>query len=161
MDPTFNTEDFTKNLRDYIIPEVLEGYAKGDEKVLKNWLSEAPFNVWNASTKQYRDKGLYADGKVLDVRGIDILSAKLLPPADVPVVVVSWRAQEINIYRDAKSGNVVAGTESDIMLSTYAIVFTRIPEEMGNKETEGWKIIELARGASRSFTWAQFFFWLI
>lgn len=152
MDPTFNSDEFLKNLREYIIPEILDAYVKGDEKVLKQWVSEAPFNVWNASTKQYRDKGLFADGKVLDIRGVDIISAKLLPPADIPVLVASCRAQEINIYRDVKTGKVIAGTESDILLSTYAIVLTRIPEEMGNKETEGWKIIEFARGATRSFT---------
>lgn len=152
MDPTFNTIDFTKYLTTYIIPEVLDAYNKGDEKVLKEWFSEAPFNVWNASTKQYREKGLFADGKVLDIRGVDIVSAKLLPPADLPVLVVGCRAQEINVFRDAKSHKIMAGDEGNILLSSYAIVLTRIPEEMENKETEGWKIIEFARGGTRSFT---------
>ncbi|ODV58783.1 protein translocase subunit TIM44 [Ascoidea rubescens DSM 1968] len=152
MDPTFKIEEFQKNLREYVLPEILDAYVKGDEKVLKTWLSEAPFNVWNASTKQYKEKGSYSDGRVLDIRGVDIVSAKLLPPANVPCFVVGCRAQEIHLFKDIKTNEVTAGTESNIQLSTYAIVFTRLPENMDDKETEGWKVLEFVRAGSRSFT---------
>ncbi|KOH52625.1 TIM44p [Saccharomyces cerevisiae] len=36
MDPTFSNESFTRHLREYIVPEILEAYVKGDVKVLKN-----------------------------------------------------------------------------------------------------------------------------
>ncbi|AGO11660.1 AaceriADL118Cp [[Ashbya] aceris (nom. inval.)] len=152
LDPTFNTEEFTKHLREYIIPEVLEAYVKGDEQVLKQWFSEAPYNVYSAQQKQIRQQELFADGRILDIRGVEIISAKLLPPQDVPAIVVGCRAQEIHLFRKATTGEIAAGHESNIMLSSYAMVLTRDPEKVDDKETEGWKILEFVRGGSRSFT---------
>ncbi|AET39435.1 protein translocase subunit TIM44 Ecym_4380 [Eremothecium cymbalariae DBVPG len=152
LDPTFNSEEFTKHLREYIIPEVLEAYVKGDEVVLKQWLSEAPYNVYAAQQKQFREQELFPDGRVLDIRGVEIVSAKLLPPQDVPALVVGCRVQEIHLYRKAKTGEIAAGHESNIMMSSYAMVLTRDPENVTDKETEGWKVLEFIRGGSRQFT---------
>lgn len=151
MDPTFRVTDFTKTLTNYIVPELLDAFIKNDERVLKQWLSEAPFNVWQANNKQFVQQGLFSDGKILDIRGVDIVTCKNLQPNDTPVIVVSCRAQEIHLYRKAKTGEIAAGTEDHIQMSTYAMVFTRIPENMDNHVTDGWKVIEFARGASREF----------
>jgi import inner membrane translocase subunit TIM44 len=150
LDPSFNTEDFTKQLREYIIPEVLDAYVKGDEAVLKQWFSEAPFNVYAAQQKVFRDQELFSDSKILDIRGVEIVSAKMLP-SNIPVLVVGCRAQEIHLYRKAKTGEVAAGTESNIVMSSYAMVLTRIAENVDDKETEGWKVLEFVRGGSREF----------
>lgn len=152
MDPTFTNESFTRHLREYVIPEILEAYVKGDEKVLKKWFSEAPYNVYAAQQKAFREQQLFADGKILDIRGVEIVSAKMLPPQDIPVLVVGCRAQEIHLYRKAKTGEVAAGHESNIMMSSYAMVFTRDPEQIDDEETEGWRILEFVRGGSRQFT---------
>ena len=85
------------------------------------------------------------------ISGVEIVTCKSLQPNDVPVIVVSCRAQEIHLYRKAKTGEIAAGTEDHIQLSTYAMVLTRIPEEFDNKVTDGWKIVEFARGGSRPF----------
>lgn len=151
MDPSFRVTDFTKTLTNYIVPELLDAYIKNDDAVLKAWLSEAPYNVWQANNKQFIQQGLFSDGRILDIRGVDIVTCKMLQPNDTPVIVVSCRAQEIHLYRKAKTGEVAAGTEDHIQMSTYAMVFTRIPEEMDNQTTEGWKVIEFARGGSRPF----------
>ncbi|CCE62604.1 hypothetical protein TPHA_0C04530 [Tetrapisispora phaffii CBS 4417] len=152
MDPTFSNAAFTKHLRDYIIPEVLEAYVKGDEVVLKKWFSEAPFNVYAAQQKELRKQQLFTDGRILDIRGVDIVSAKLLAPQDIPVLVVGCRAQELHLYRKVKTGELGAGDESNIMMSSYAMVFTRDPDNIDDDETEGWKILEFVRGGSRQFT---------
>lgn len=151
MDPTFRVTEFTRTLTNYIVPELLEAYIKNDTEVLKQWLSEAPFNVWEANNKQFIQQGLFSDSRILDIRGVEIVTCKQLQPNDVPVVVVSCRAQEVHLYRKAKTGEVAAGTEDHIQMSTYAMVFTRVPEEMDNEVTEGWKVIEFARGGSRPF----------
>lgn len=152
MDPTFSNSAFTKHLREYIIPEILEAYVKGDEVVLKKWFSEAPFNVYSAQQKEFRKQELFADGRILDIRGVEIVSAKLLAPQDIPVLVVGCRAQEIHLYRKVKTGEIAAGHELNIMMSSYAMVFTRDPEQIDDDETEGWKILEFVRGGSRQFT---------
>ena len=41
MDPTFNMEAFNTELREWIIPEVVDAYVKGDVETLKQWFSEA------------------------------------------------------------------------------------------------------------------------
>ncbi|SGZ57926.1 CIC11C00000004922 [Sungouiella intermedia] len=151
MDPNFRVIDFTRTLTNYIVPELLDAYIKNDEAVLKEWLSEAPFNVWQANNKQFVQQGLFSDGRILDIRGVEVVTCKSLQPNDTPVIVASCRAQEIHLYRKAKTGEVAAGTEDHIQMSTYAMVFTRIPEEMDNETTEGWKVIEFARGGSRPF----------
>ncbi|CAB4255745.1 similar to Saccharomyces cerevisiae YIL022W TIM44 Essential component of the Translocase of the Inner Mitochondrial membrane (TIM23 complex) [Maudiozyma barnettii] len=152
MDPTFNSASFTKHLREYIVPEILEAYIKGDQKVLKKWLSEAPFNVYAAQQKVFREQQIFSDGRMLDIRNVEIVSAKLLQPQDIPVLVISCRAQEINLYRKSKTGEIAAGSEDNILMSTYAMVFTRDPEQIDDDETEGWKILEFVRGGSRQFT---------
>jgi import inner membrane translocase subunit TIM44 len=152
MDPTFSQEEFLREVRQYILPEVLDAYVKGDADTLKQWLSEAPFNIWATSAKQYKDQGLYSAGRVLDIRGVDVLSSKLLSPSDVPVFVIGCRAQEVHLYKKLKTDEIAAGMEDHIQLTTYAMVITRIAEEMDNKETKGWKLLELVRGQSREWT---------
>lgn len=152
LDPEFNTEKFMKEVRAYILPEILDAYVKGDEETLKMWLSEAPFNIWAASAKQYKEAGLYSASRVLDIRGVDILSAKLLPPQDVPVFVIGCRAQEVHMYKNLKTDEIVAGMEDHIQQSTYAMVLTRIPENIEDPETKGWQVLELVRGQTRDWT---------
>lgn len=152
LDPHFTSIAFQKQLREYIVPEVVEAYIQGDEKVLKSWLSEAPFNIYAAKQKQLRDQGIFSDGKILDIRGVDIVTYKMLEPNNIPVMVIGARVQEINLFRKYKTGELVAGSDEDILLSSYAMVVTRVPEEMDNKETEGWKVLEFVRGGSREFT---------
>lgn len=152
LDPNFTSFGFQKQLREYIVPEVVEAYIQGDEKTLKNWLSEAPFNIYAAKQKQLRDQGIFSDGKILDIRGVDIVTYKMLEPNNIPVMVIGARVQEINLFRKFKTGELVAGSEEDILLSSYAMVITRVPEEMDNPETEGWKVLEFVRGGSRQFT---------
>lgn len=152
LDPTFQQEDFLKDVRSYIIPEVLDAYVKGDSEVLKSWLSEAPYNIWAASAKQYKEANLYSAGRVIDIRGVDILSAKLLPPSDVPVYVIGCRAQEVHMYKNIKTDEIVAGMEDHIQQSTYAMVLTRIPENIEDEETKGWQVLELVRAGTRDWT---------
>lgn len=152
MDPSFSQEEFLREIREYILPEVLEAYVKGDQNTLKQWLSEAPFNVWATSAKQYTEKGLFSAGRVLDIRGVDILQSRLVQPADLPVFVIGCRAQEVHVYKDAKTGEIAAGLEDHIQLTQYVLVVTRNPDEMDNDETHGWKITELVRGQSRDWT---------
>ncbi|KAK9382041.1 uncharacterized protein V2V93DRAFT_366261 [Kockiozyma suomiensis] len=152
MDPTFTMEGFLQEVREFILPEVIDAYVRADDEALKHWLSEAPYNIWHASAKQFKEAGLYSASRVLDIRNVDIASAKILPPSDIPVVVISARAQEIHIYKNLKTNEIAAGTVDHIQQSTYAMVLTRIPEEMDDPETNGWRILELVRGQTRDWT---------
>ena len=58
--------------------------------------------------------GLRPDGQVLDIRGVDVVSARLVSQIDLPVLVVSFRTQEIHVYRDGKTSEIKAGVEDRI-----------------------------------------------
>ncbi|KAK4634861.1 Mitochondrial import inner membrane translocase subunit tim44 [Fulvia fulva] len=147
MDPSFQLEPFLNEMRSYILPEVLEAYVKGDVETLKLWLSAAQFQVYHALMQQYTTAGLKSDGKILDIRGVDILSARILDPGEIPVFVLMCRTQEVHVYRNKKSGELAAGMEDKVQQVTYAIGVTRIPEEVSNPETRGWRLIELQKSA--------------
>jgi len=145
LDPGFNMENFLMELREYILPEVLEAYVKGDVETLKLWLSEAQYSVYEALTKQYLQAGLKSDGRILDIRGVDVLKARMLDPGDIPVFVITCRTQEVHVYKNAKTGKLAAGMEDKVQLVTYAIGITRIPEDVNNPETRGWRLIEMQK----------------
>ncbi|KAK4180166.1 putative import inner membrane translocase subunit tim44 [Triangularia setosa] len=145
MDPAFQMETFLQELREYILPEVLDAYVKGDVETLKLWLSEAQYSVYEALTKQYLQNGLKSDGRILDIRGVDVLKARMLDPGEIPVFVITCRTQEVHVYRNAKTGKLAAGMEDKVQLVTYAIGITRIPEDVNNPETRGWRLIEMQK----------------
>ncbi|KAK4105626.1 TIM44 subunit of mitochondria import inner membrane translocase [Parathielavia hyrcaniae] len=145
MDPLFKLEPFLQELREYILPEVLDAYVKGDVETLKLWLSEAQYSVYEALTKQYLQAGLKSDGKILDIRGVDILRARMLDPGEIPVFIVTCRTQEVHVYRNAKTNELAAGMEDKVQLVTYAIGITRIAEDVNNPETRGWRLIEMQK----------------
>ncbi|KAH8592409.1 putative mitochondrial import inner membrane translocase subunit tim44 [Bisporella sp. PMI_857] len=145
MDPAFQMEPFIREMREYILPEVLDAYVKGDTATLKLWLSAAQFQVYDALSKQYTTAGLKSDGRILDIRHVDVLSARLLEPGDVPVFIITCRTQEVHVYRNAKTNQLAAGMEDKVQLVTYAIGVTRIPEDVNNPETRGWRLIELQK----------------
>jgi len=41
LDPTFNHESFERELREYIVPEVVDAYLSADQEALKAWCGEA------------------------------------------------------------------------------------------------------------------------
>jgi import inner membrane translocase subunit TIM44 len=146
MDPAFQIEPFLQEMREYILPEVLDAYVKGDTETLKLWLSTPQFQVYEALMKQYTTAGLKSDGKILDIRHVDILNARLLEN-EIPVFIITCRTQEVHVYKDIKTSNLMAGMDDKVQLVTYAIGVTRIPEDVNNPETRGWRLIELQKSA--------------
>lgn len=147
IDPNFQLEPFLREMREYILPEVLDAYVKGDVETLREWLSAAQFQVYSALSEQWTKAGLRVDGRILDIRHVDILSAKLLEPGEIPVFIITCRTQEVHVYRQIKTGELAAGMEDKVQLVTYAIGVTRTPEDVNNPETRGWRLIELQKSA--------------
>ncbi|KAF2018969.1 Tim44-domain-containing protein [Aaosphaeria arxii CBS 175.79] len=147
MDPNFQLEPFLTEMREYILPEVLDAYVKGDVEVLKVWLSAAQYSVYAALMQQYTTAGLKSDGRIVDIRGVDVLNARLIEPGEIPVFIITCRTQEVHVYKNAKSGELAAGMDDKVQQVTYAIGVTRIPEDVSNPETRGWRLIELQKSA--------------
>ena len=41
LDPMFDRESFERELREYIVPEVVDAYLSGDRESLRTWCGEA------------------------------------------------------------------------------------------------------------------------
>ena len=147
IDPSFQLEPFLQEMREYILPEVLDAYVKGDVATLKEWLSAAQFSVYSALMQQYTTNGLKSDGRILDIRNVEVMNARLLDPGEIPVFIITARTQEVHVYRNLKSGELAAGMDDRVQQVTYAIGVTRIPEDVNSPETRGWRLIELQKSA--------------
>ena len=103
--------------------------------------------------EQYIKQGLISDSKVLDIRQVDITTAKMLESngVEIPVFVVTFATQEVLLFRNAKSGEVAVGAEDRVEQCTYAAVLTRVEEELADELTGGWKVVEMARRSARAY----------
>ncbi|KAI9712940.1 MAG: protein translocase subunit [Chrysothrix sp. TS-e1954] len=147
MDPSFQLEPFLQEMREYMLPEILDAYVKGDTETLKLWLSAAQYQVYSALMHQYTTAGLKSDGRILDIRNVDVINARMIEPGEVPVFILTCRTQEVHVYRDRKTEMLAAGMEDRVQQVTYAIGVTRVPEDVRNPETRGWRLIELQKSA--------------
>lgn len=143
MDPSYDPETFQRELREYIIPEVVDAYLSADQESLQMWCGEGTYNVLWATLDTYLRQGLVSDSKVLDIRQVDITGGKILEN-NVPVLIVTCTTQEVLIFRDPKTREIVVGQEDRVEQCTYGAVITRIPEEMDNEITGGWKVVEVS-----------------
>jgi len=150
LDPGFQMDVFQRELREYIIPEVVDAYLSADKEALQTWCGEATFNVLWATIDQYLRQGLVSDSKVLDIRHVEITTGKLLEN-EIPVFVVTFATQELLLFRNALTREIVIGAEDKVEQCHYAAVITRGESELDNELTGGWKIVEMARRSARSF----------
>ena len=150
LDPTFNRESFERELREYIVPEVVDAYLSADQEALKAWCGEATYNVLWATMEHYLKQGLISESKVLDIRQVDVSDGKILEN-DVPVFLITFATQEVLLFRNAKTGEIAVGAEDKVEQCTYIAAVTRIEEELTNELTGGWKVIEMARRSARAY----------
>ncbi|WAQ87711.1 hypothetical protein PtA15_8A617 [Puccinia triticina] len=144
VDPAFNYDAFLADLREFIIPDFVDSFVDNDLKALKMWTSEAAFNVQSAPMKMYLQRGLRPANQIIDLKGIDILSAKVLEERDLPVFIVAFKTHEINCYinpnkrvsatskgsavpeTDEEEGYAVeVGSREDIQAVQYVVVLTK------------------------------------
>ncbi|KAJ3852932.1 mitochondria import inner membrane translocase TIM44 subunit [Lentinula lateritia] len=150
LDPGFTQDGFERELREYIVPEVVDAYLSADQEALRAWCGEGTYNVLWATMEQYLRQGLVSDSKVLDIRQVDISAGKILDN-DLPVFVIQFNTQEVLLFRNAKTKEVMVGAEDRVEQCIYVAVVTRVEEELGNELTGGWKVIEMARRSARAY----------
>lgn len=129
---------------EHIIPEILDAFLAGDLASLRVWCSEAMFNMLKANFDAQLRPGCRLEGRVLDMRHLEMITAKLLD--NTPVVVFSFNTQQVSYMRDA-SGNIVEGAQDRIENVLYVMALAK--EELPvagrhNETTQGWKLVELA-----------------
>ncbi|KAJ3109776.1 protein translocase subunit [Phlyctochytrium planicorne] len=146
VDPAFDRHRFLSDCATWIVPEVLEAHLKGDLATIQTWCSEKVIAELSASLELQRQSGLVSDCKLLDIDGVDI--KLLFIDEEIPAVVLSFRTQEILLFRDRKTGEIKLGNEDHIDRASYAIVMAKEqlvdPNRGYNAKTNGWRIMQWA-----------------
>ena len=62
---------------------------------------------------------------------------------EVPVFIITFATQEVMLFRNVKTGETVVGADNKVEQCTYVAAITRVPEDLGNEVTGGWKVIEV------------------
>ncbi|KAF9108530.1 protein translocase subunit [Mortierella sp. GBA35] len=150
IDPRFKMDVFMKEAREFIIPEIMDAVLNADSETLNEWCSEATYNVLTAGFQAQIQQGLVSDCKILELRNVELVSAKVLEN-DVPVLIVSFNTQEVTVFRNRLTREVVFGKEDAIEECTYACVITLTPETMQNPLTRGVRIMDMAKHNSRAY----------
>lgn len=72
MDPDFRVERWVTELREYIIPEIVDAYVGADKESLNEWMTEAAFSVAWAQVSQFTTLGLVSESQILEIRDVDV-----------------------------------------------------------------------------------------
>lgn len=72
IDPTFKVEEFVKEARELMIPEILEAYIEWNKETLQLWCSDAVVSVLEASREPYEQELMTIEGKLLDLRNVEV-----------------------------------------------------------------------------------------
>ncbi|KAI7820041.1 hypothetical protein BC939DRAFT_399785 [Gamsiella multidivaricata] len=150
IDPSFKMDAFMKECREFIIPEIMDAVLNTDSETLNEWCSEATYNVLTAGFQNQIAQGLVSDCKILELRNVELVSAKVLEN-DVPVLIVSFNTQEVTVFRNRLTREVVFGKEDAIEEATYACVMTITPENLKNPLTRGVRVMDMAKHNSRAY----------
>lgn len=168
LDPAFTQEGFVQELREYIVPELVDSLITLDWRTLQLWLSESTLQVNKMLMDKYAKPGLIPESRVLDIRNVDVRPSpplflagsssrvvqihqtRILEPDDRKVFVVRWETQEVIACRDVKTGEIAVGSEDRIITSIYVAIFERLPEGLDDPITGGWKAIDVR---SSSLVW--------
>jgi import inner membrane translocase subunit TIM44 len=89
------------------------------------------FAQQNAIIRAQTAQGMVSDSRILDIRKVELLSAKILDN-DMPILLIEFNTQEILMFRNRKSQEVVLGSEDNIEHARYRMVFTR--DQCGMRE---------------------------
>ncbi|CAG8434547.1 5351_t:CDS:2 [Diversispora eburnea] len=72
---------------------------------------------------------------------------------DVPVLVLSFHAQEVVVFRDKITKEIIYGREDQIDQATYACVITKQEDMLTDPLTNGWRVIDMAKHGSQTLLW--------
>lgn len=147
VDPSFEKEKFMFHCEKTVIPAVLEAYMAADKKTLRDWCSEGCFSFLSARIDDREAQGLKFDSKILDIRNVELLLAKIMDGN--PVLIMSFMAQQLNCVRDS-TGAIKEGGEDKIERVFYVFAMRRNQNELD--PLLAWEVMEIGVQASME-TW--------
>lgn len=73
-EPEFDLERWLREVHEYIIPEVLDGFTAGNLEVLRTWCTDGPYNLLKTIIDERMALGHTAQTKVMELRNVDVRS---------------------------------------------------------------------------------------
>ncbi|KAI8815285.1 hypothetical protein BJ742DRAFT_783043 [Cladochytrium replicatum] len=155
VDPFFNMDRFQHDAVEFIIPDIMEAYLRGDSESLAEWCSERAHAMLTRGFDVQQQHGLISDSKMLDIRRFELVDAKLIEDfgagGELPVLTFRFTTQQVLLFRNVK-GEVVLGREDKIEHSAWVIVFTKdqcIDSSLPlNPKTNSWRVLEILKADS-------------
>lgn len=106
VEPTFELHDFLKRVQLDIVPNILEALSQHEHEILKDWCTEAAYNVLIQPITNCEQLKFHYHNQVLDISNLDVAASKLMEQG--PVLIVTFTAQQI-IYVADSQGKVIEG----------------------------------------------------
>ena len=119
LDPAWDLAEWIEEIQDEIAPNLLRGYLEGDDEIVDYYCVDAASAIIKATVKDNRENGKIPDPTILDLRGVELMAARVLQRAP-PILVVKFNAQHLDCIRN-KKGEVIHGTEDAILPLDHGI----------------------------------------
>lgn len=146
-DPAFRIDSHERFMREAAIPSILDALVSGDLSKLHIWCSDAAFRSIKNTIDARAPNGTRLDGRILDMRNVDLASVRLLEDGS-PALVYTLSAQQVMPVRSILDNSIVSGAEDAIEHVIYVMAFSiDHPSLSGlavnNKTiTRGWRLVE-------------------
>jgi len=139
VDPTFDLAEFLKQCQHDIIPNILEALSQGELEILKDWCTEASYNIMTHPITQCEHLKMVYNNEILDINQLEIAGAKIMDQG--PVLILTFTAQQI-LYVSNKDGKVIEGDKDKIKRINHIWVLARDQSIMD--PSSAWRLMECA-----------------
>jgi import inner membrane translocase subunit TIM44 len=143
-DPAFRIDSHERFMREIAIPSILDSLVTGDLPALRTWCSDAAFRAAKASIDSRLVLGSRLDGRILDMRHVELASVRLLDDRS-PALVYTLTAQQVVPVRDLIDGALVSGRDDTVEHVVYVMAFSieHPSVSVANRAmTRGWRLVE-------------------
>ncbi|CAF0998549.1 unnamed protein product [Adineta ricciae] len=146
VDPTFDVAQFIRIVQYDVIPNIFESLARGELEVLRDWCTEAVYNVLIHPITTSKALNYKYHLKIIDVSDVELVAAKIMEMG--PVLVVNFQAQQIAYIADA-NGKVIEGDPEQINRVNYIFALGRDPTILD--PLAAWRLVDLSASKLNHF----------
>jgi len=143
VEPNFSQMGFILSCRHDIIPNILEAVSQNNEKIVKDWCTEATYNQMLMPAIQAKKLNCKYVSRIIDIDDVDIQGGAKVDMG--PVLVIRFQTQQLMYVVNSK-GDVVEGDANKVMMVTHVWVLCRDLEELD--PAAGWKLVEQQQHAT-------------
>lgn len=120
-DPNFTPQGFLDGAK-VAFEMIVQAFAKGDRKALRQLLNDAVFESFSAAIKAREDAKQSHQTTLVGVKSVDIIEARM--EGRTALVTVKFVSEQINVTRD-KDGRVTEGDPNHVAEITDIWTFAR------------------------------------